>query len=158
MKNRLHLISGRDNVDPLEYFKAEQAREAAVDVQMVFTEQMFQERMQIMISAYDSWCADRAGFNLQEFGDPWDDGEAQVHEGGEEQGEMFCTNVQNAASPCRRQADPGVVNQVSASVGVRNFGRNGGGGTTCYVASILRRFRVQVSCSPGWRRMRAVRN
>jgi len=41
---------------------------------------------------------------------------------------MFCTNVQNAASPCRRQADPGVVNQVSASVGVRNFGRNGGGG------------------------------
>uniref|UniRef100_A0A7S1AGJ9 Kinesin motor domain-containing protein n=1 Tax=Noctiluca scintillans TaxID=2966 RepID=A0A7S1AGJ9_NOCSC len=128
VKNRLHLISGRDNVDPLEYFKAEQAREAGVDVQMVFTEQMFQERLQIMISAYDSWCADRAGFNLQEFGDPWDDGEAQVHEGGEDQGEMFCTNVQNATSPCRRQADPGAVNQVSASVGVRNFGRNGGGG------------------------------
>ena len=37
VKNRLHTISGHDNVDPLEYFKAERAREASVSVRVVFT-------------------------------------------------------------------------------------------------------------------------
>merc|ERR1712136_194741 len=72
VKNRLHLISERD-ADPLEYFRAERARESSVRVLSVETCEKFQDRLRGMIGAYDAWCADPDKFDPAEFGDPWDD-------------------------------------------------------------------------------------
>uniref|UniRef100_A0A7S1ATJ8 Kinesin motor domain-containing protein n=1 Tax=Noctiluca scintillans TaxID=2966 RepID=A0A7S1ATJ8_NOCSC len=72
VKNRLHLISERD-ADPLEYFRAERARESSVRVLSVETCEKFQDRLRVMIGAYDAWCADPDNFDPAEFGDPWDD-------------------------------------------------------------------------------------
>jgi len=75
VKNRLFLISGRDNVDPAEYFTKERSREAKVVVRDVFTPERFKNHMEVMEGAYKGWAAAPETFDLKEFGDPWDDGE-----------------------------------------------------------------------------------
>eukprot|EP00450_Noctiluca_scintillans_P036574 CAMPEP_0194551960 /NCGR_PEP_ID=MMETSP0253-20130528/96483_1 /TAXON_ID=2966 /ORGANISM="Noctiluca scintillans" /LENGTH=1024 /DNA_ID=CAMNT_0039399425 /DNA_START=22 /DNA_END=3096 /DNA_ORIENTATION=+ len=75
VRNRLFLISGRDNVDPAQYFRKERAREGKVIVRNIYTAEKFKNQFKVMIGAYAQYEADKKHFDLQEYGDPWDDGD-----------------------------------------------------------------------------------
>jgi len=128
VKNRLHLVSGRDNVDPLEYFKAERAREASVSVRLVFTEAQFQQRMQLIKGAYQSWSADPEGFNLEEFDDPWDDGEEFGNDENEEGVEADCA-ADGVRAPRYRGGSTAVAHPRGAPHSARSAGVTAGGGS-----------------------------
>merc|ERR1712136_631477 len=64
VRNRLFLISGRDNVDPAEYFRKERAREGKVIVRNIYTAAKFKNQFKVMIGAYAQYEADKKHFDL----------------------------------------------------------------------------------------------
>merc|ERR1712136_694825 len=52
VRNRLFLISGRDNVDTAEYFRKERAREGKVIVRNIYTAAKFKNQFKVMIGDY----------------------------------------------------------------------------------------------------------